>query len=112
MRQMNQQTALRYVERRAAPRFPVRVPVKIRARDGGLHSAVTVNLSTGGMLISPPQDHTAPGEQLALDIGDVAHGVMVTVVGHRKQGTGLQFVDGHEGERLVLTLCERAQRSG
>ncbi|PJK31509.1 PilZ domain-containing protein [Minwuia thermotolerans] len=111
MNQMSAQGVLRFSERRAAPRFPIRMPVRIRDREGRVTEAMAINISTGGMLIAPAQAHVAPGGELALDIGDVAHGVMARVAGHRKQGTGLQFVDAHEGERLALTLSELAQRS-
>lgn len=113
MSQMNaQQAVLRFTERRAAPRFPVRVPVVVRDRAGQVAEAMAINVSTGGMLISPPQKQVDIGGEVSLDIGDIAHGVMATVVGHRKQGTGLKFVDDHEGERLALTLSEWAQRQG
>ncbi|WP_417517607.1 PilZ domain-containing protein [Minwuia sp.] len=108
--QLVQQNVLRHVERRAAARFPVKLPVMVHF-SGTSTAHMTRNFSTGGLLIRPTVDGPAIGAVVAIDIGVLASGVMTIVVGHRDQGTALQFMDPHEGERVALALSEQVQRA-
>lgn len=98
-------------ERRASKRYAVRLPVIVRV-DGKETAHMTINASSGGLLIRPEVDHAGADWIVRLDIGALAVDVEAVVIGHRPNGTALRFTDAAAGENLALAVAEQVQRSG
>lgn len=100
---------LKHVDRRAAPRFPIVLPVKVGAA-GRVSRHMTIDASTGGLLLRPAIAKVRDGEVITLDVGQVAMGIAAQVVGQRGDKTALRFLHACEGEEIALALSELAQR--
>lgn len=101
---------LRHVERRASPRFPIELSVKVAAASR-ITRHMTVDASTGGLLLRPAIPQVRDGDVIALDVGQIASGIAARIVGHRGDSTALRFLHASEGEQIALALSELAQRS-
>lgn len=107
--QMSAGAVLRHTERRQSKRFPIRLSVSVYV--GDRHSAHrTVNISTGGVLVSPQVQAVMIGQAVTLDIAEMVTGIAAHVVEHRDDCTALQFDGSDTGEQIAIALSERMQR--
>jgi hypothetical protein len=108
---MVQKNQIQPAERRSSKRYAIRVPVMVRV--GGCETAhMTVNASAGGLLIRPIVEGTEPTGAVQVDVGTFALDVAAVIIGHRGEGSALQFADPAVGEQIALAVAEQAQRSG
>lgn len=98
-------------ERRQHPRSVVRLPVVVRPEAGGASpvSLVAIDVSPGGMLVSPALPGSA-GDRVIVTARHFGEQLEARIVGQRQQGTALRFLDSGLGELITVWLVEQSIR--
>jgi len=98
-------------ERRRFQRSVVRLPVvaRIGARRAPSISRTAIDVSAGGMLISPGLEAKVD-DKVYVTARDFGQQIEARVVDQRSQGTALRFLDTAQGELIMLWLVEQSIR--
>lgn len=98
-------------DRRQHPRSIVRLPVIVRGDAGGASALplTAIDVSPGGMLVSPTLPGSA-GDRVVVTAHNFGGQIEACIVGQRKEGTALLFLDTGLGERITIWLVEQSIR--